>query len=102
MNGATHPSRTSKMVIAADLKERGFTYDQIGKALGICRDTAKNYANATTTGDARSYRGPEPRFRFCGLLAPCTCTGPMHAVDFLGRRGEPAPCASGLRANGGG
>lgn len=101
MIGATHPSRTSKMVRAADMKERGMSYDEIAATLGICRDTAKNYANATTRGDGRAHSGPEPRCA-CGLLLPCTCGGGLHATDFLGRNGEPAACSSGLRAFGGG
>ncbi len=30
-----------------------------------------------------------PTCPWCPMLAPCTCTGPMRAADFIGRAGEP-------------
>ena len=29
-----------------------------------------------------------PTCQWCPMLAPCTCTGPMRAADFIGRAGE--------------
>lgn len=63
-------------------------YDQIAAALGIARGTAKNYVNQTTRGDGRVHAGDEPRCT-CGLLLPCTCTGPLRAEHF-GRSGQAA------------
>ena len=39
------------------------------------------------TADQDSRKGL-PTCQWCGLLAPCTCTGPMRAADFVGRAGE--------------
>lgn len=36
-----------------------------------------------------------PRCEWCQLLKPCTCTGPMRAEDYLGRRDEPVASALG-------
>ena len=37
-----------------------------------------------------------PRCEWCGLLKPCTCTGPRSAVEYMGRRGEPRISSGGL------
>lgn len=74
------------------------------RALNISKRAAQHYIEgATGHSQERPKRHCKPvldgqRCR-CGLLLPCTCTGPMHAVDFMGRRGEPAPCSSGLRGS---
>lgn len=79
---------TTKMQMAADLKEQGKTYPEIAAVLGIAVGTAKNYANNATRGDGRNHGGDGPRCQ-CGLLLPCTCTEPMRAENFA-RSGEAA------------
>lgn len=82
-----------------DLRAAGVPFAEISKRLGIPQKTARSYARHYAGADWRNYRGPEPRCT-CGLLLPCTCVGGgLHAVDFMGRRGEPAPCSSGLRGS---
>lgn len=36
------------------------------------------------------------RCKWCGLSNPCTCTGPRHATDHMGRRDEPVIGSAGL------
>lgn len=91
-NLPTRRVKANNLIRAGELKEQGKTYAEIGAILGVAPSTAKNYANNATRGDGRNHGGDLPRCQ-CGLLLPCTCTGPMHAVDFLGRRGESVPVA---------
>jgi hypothetical protein len=95
------PRKNGNCQKVLDLAKAGVSFDVIGAKLGISERTARAYVRHYKGSDGRNYRGPEPRCA-CGLLLPCTCTGPMHAVDFLGRSGEPMACSSGLRAFGGG
>ena len=36
-----------------------------------------------------------PTCPHCGLLSPCSCTGPRSAVDFMGRTREPEGHSTG-------
>jgi hypothetical protein len=95
------PRKNGNCQKTLDLAAAGVSFDEISARLGISERTARTYVRHYQGSDARNYHGTEPRCH-CGLLLPCTCSGPRSAVDYLGRSGEPMACSSGLRAFGGG
>ena len=87
------------------LKAGTKTAREIGEELHI--SPASVYDVRRASGLPRAYRGGSrkrvaepsredlPTCRWCGLLAPCVCTGPMRAEQFMGRRDEPVCNALG-------
>ena len=69
-------------------------YLDIARPLGISTTTVYHIAHAAGLTKAKKWERREPDRKtlptceWCGLLAPCSCTGPRSAVEFLGRNGE--------------
>ena len=90
--------RLSDAVIAACvamLKEER-TVRSIHAALGISGASVYDIRRKHMMGIDRTHgrklaevsRKDLPTCQWCGLLAPCSCVGPIRAEQFLGRRGE--------------
>lgn len=87
---------------------KGKTFAEIGVLLGISPRTARGYVREYGPVAVGTTRDSAPRCR-CSLrlstpgeLASGRCSNclPDSATAFLGRRGEPAACATGLRHGG--
>ena len=97
-------SKDIRAACEAFLRECKLTAREISAKLHISPASVYDVRRAAglpiANRDGSRRRRPEqsrkdlPTCQWCGLLAPCTCTGPAHAADFLGRRDEPV--CSGL------
>lgn len=74
---------------AVAMVAEGRSEAQIAHDLGISAKSVRIYLQR----HERAGKPAPERCPWCPLLAPCTCTGPMRAVDYM-RSGEPA--AGGL------
>ena len=94
--------RKRKLVV--ELDKQGLSIPEIAARMGISREAVashrrlaglprKEVKSPGATGKTwkkEAVQVPDlGRCRWCGLSNPCTCTGPRHATDHMGRREEP-------------
>ena len=87
VNGRRTPE---KDVTCLAMLKAGKGFREIAKALHISQDTVRviRVAHGLPVAPRESRVLVDMGRCACGLLLPCTCTGPRSAVEFLGRDGE--------------
>jgi hypothetical protein len=70
---------------AAELLTK-MTVEDVAKVMGISTLSVRTYGKHMALSKARQTDNL-PRCQ-CGLLLPCTCTGPRRAEEFMGRKDE--------------
>ena len=86
--------------LAVNLLDSGLTQEQAAAEMHVSVRTIQAYS-AGSRGTGRRPGAPNdvnverPRCPWCSLSLPCTCTGPLSAVEFMGRTDAPIAHSTG-------
>ena len=101
---AKHPPPVRRLQAVA-LLNSGKSLAEVAEIMHTSRDCVsahRRFAGLPPMGRKRRYTTADKDSRaglptcWCGLLLPCTCTGPARAEQFMGRRDEPRISSGGL------
>jgi len=90
------PVRRQQVV---ELDAQGLSNTEIAHKMGITCGAVSTHRAVAGLPPRRAHNAVKlpdlGRCKWCGLSNPCTCTGPRHATDHMGRRDEPVCNALG-------
>ena len=98
-----HPPPTRQRQVVA-LLNAGKSLGEVATIMGVSRGCVSAHRSHAGMPPMRKRHNADerisgkdlPRCPWCPLLAPCTCTGPARAEQFMGRRDEPRISSGGL------